>query len=136
MATLPDVRFALTNVDHTPPERPVVSAPLQSLIAHSRIDDLRPSSSHGFDWAEERAIMDAIYARGDRLMVWFLVSHMALALILALYHGTWLATLALGGGACATSVARLCGRRSCGRVHRCSRASLCAPASPCVRRRQ
>lgn len=102
MATLPDVRCALTNVDHTPPERPVVPAPLQSLIAHSRIDDLRPSSSHGFDWAEERAIMDAIYARGDRLMVWFLVSHMALALLLALYHGTWLATLALGGGACAT----------------------------------
>jgi len=43
--------------------------------------------------------MDQIYARGDRLMIWFLASHFALGLLLALYHQTWAATLLVGGGA-------------------------------------
>ena len=43
--------------------------------------------------------MDGIYARGDRLMLWFLCCHMALAVLLALYHRTWIQTFAVGGGA-------------------------------------
>ena len=77
----------------------MASPPMQSLIAHSRVEDLQPTNAHGFDIAEQHALMDVIYARGDRLMVWFLASHMALALALALYHGTWFATLSVGGGA-------------------------------------
>ena len=69
------------------------------LVPHSRLDELRPASTHGFTSIEVREIMDEIYARGDRLMLWFLVSHMALALGLALYHRTWLATIAVGGTA-------------------------------------
>jgi len=42
--------------------------------------------------------MDGIYARGDRLMLWFLVGHMALAVLFAFYHQTWIQTWAIGGG--------------------------------------
>jgi len=58
---------------------------------------LRPSHQHGFTPREVDEIMDGIHARGDRLMLWFLVSHMGLALVLALYHQTWVATFAVGG---------------------------------------
>jgi PAS domain S-box-containing protein len=60
---------------------------------------LRPTYEHGFSEREVRDIMDGIYARGDRLMLWFLVGHMGLALLLALYHQTWIATLTVGGAA-------------------------------------
>ncbi len=43
--------------------------------------------------------MDGIYARGDRLMLWFLVGHMALAVLFGFYHQTWVQTWAIGGGA-------------------------------------
>lgn len=69
-------------------------------IPHSRLDELRPENAHGFSPSEVHGIMDEIYARGDRLMVWFLASHMLLALVLAFFHGTWLATVLVGGGAC------------------------------------
>ncbi|MFI5233279.1 MAG: response regulator [Gemmatimonadales bacterium] len=64
-----------------------------------RLADLRPGRSHGFDTAQVRGIMDGIYARGDRLMLWFLTGHMALAVLFAFYHGTWIQTWAVGGGA-------------------------------------
>ena len=70
-----------------------------SFVPHSRLDELRPANAHGFKAFEVRAIMDEIYARGDRLMLWFLVSHMVLALGLAVYHRTWLVTIAVGGTA-------------------------------------
>lgn len=66
------------------------------------ISPLAPTHEHGFSAAEVRAIMDGIYGRGDRLMVWFLASHMGLGLLLAFYHQTWLATLLVGGLTCAT----------------------------------
>ena len=72
-----------------------VSLPLDS----ARLAELRPGRSHGFDTAQVRAIMDGIYARGDRLMLWFLTGHMALAVLFAFYHGTWVQTWAVGGGA-------------------------------------
>jgi two-component system cell cycle sensor histidine kinase/response regulator CckA len=71
----------------------------QSAAVDLHLDDLQPSHENGFAADEVRAIMQAIYARGDRLMIGFLVSHMALALALAMYHGTWTATLLVGGGA-------------------------------------
>ena len=43
--------------------------------------------------------MDGIYARGDRLMLWFLAGHMALAVLFAFSHQTWVQTWAIGGGA-------------------------------------
>jgi PAS domain S-box-containing protein len=62
---------------------------------------LAPSHDHGFSVDEVREILDGIHARGDRLMLWFLASHMALALALAAVHGTWLATIVVGGATCA-----------------------------------
>ncbi len=62
---------------------------------------LAPTHDHGFSAVEVREIMDGIHARGDRLMLWFLASHMALALALAAVHGTWLATITVGGLTCA-----------------------------------
>jgi two-component system cell cycle sensor histidine kinase/response regulator CckA len=67
----------------------------------ARLADLRPGRSHGFDAVQVRGIMDGIYARGDRLMLWFLAAHMALAVVFAFYHHTWLQTWAIGGGALA-----------------------------------
>jgi PAS domain S-box-containing protein len=64
----------------------------------ARLADLRPGRSHGFDSAQVREIMDGIYARGDRLMLWFLAGHMALAVLFAFYHQTWVQTWAIGGG--------------------------------------
>ncbi|MBL0938340.1 MAG: response regulator [Gemmatimonadaceae bacterium] len=77
---------------------------LMPLLSHGTKDSvamLVPTHEHGFSPEEVHEIMDGIYARGDRLMVWFLVSHMALALLLALYHGTWFATLLVGSLTCA-----------------------------------
>ena len=71
------------------------SAPL----AVGDIDGLRPEHAHGFSAGEIRRLMDGIYARGDRLMLAFLASHMVLAIGLAFYHDTWPATIVLGGGA-------------------------------------
>ncbi len=62
---------------------------------------LAPTHDHGFSAVEVRAIMDGIHARGDRLMLWFLASHMALALALAAVHGTWFVTITVGGLTCA-----------------------------------
>lgn len=75
------------------------TAPTTLTVPHSRLDELRPASTHGFNSFEVREIMDEIYARGDRLMLWFLVSHMVLALGLALYNRTWVATISVGGAA-------------------------------------
>lgn len=62
---------------------------------------LAPTHDHGFSAVEVREIMDGIHARGDRLMLWFLASHLALALVLAAVHGTWLVTITVGGLTCA-----------------------------------
>jgi len=62
---------------------------------------LAPSHDHGFSVGEVREIMDGIYARGDRLMLWFLATHMALALALAAVHGTWFVTIVVGALTCA-----------------------------------
>jgi two-component system cell cycle sensor histidine kinase/response regulator CckA len=62
---------------------------------------LRPTHEHGFSPREVHDIMDGIYARGDRLMLGFLVGHMALAILLAFYHQTWIATFTVGGAAVA-----------------------------------
>src|SRR5690349_21368673 len=57
----------------------------------------RPSEEvHRFTGAQVDALMDGIYRRGDRLMLWFLASHFVLGLGLALYHGTWASTLLVG----------------------------------------
>ena len=66
-------------------------------LSSTNAASLQPSHEHGFTPLEVRQIMDGIHARGDRLMLWFLVSHMALAIGLAFYHETWKATLAVGG---------------------------------------
>ncbi len=58
-----------------------------------------PSHEHGFSDVEVHQILDGIYERGDRLMLWFLASHMALAIVLALFHQTWFATITVGGAA-------------------------------------
>ncbi|MES2177536.1 MAG: PAS domain-containing protein [Gemmatimonadota bacterium] len=71
----------------------------QPELTLTHLEGLRPTSSHGFTPGDERELMRGIYARGDRLMFWFLVSHTVLALALALFHGTWLATLAVSGAA-------------------------------------
>ncbi len=46
-----------------------------------------------------RELMSAIYARGDRLMKLFVLTHAGIALALAPIYGTWLMTLAVGGAA-------------------------------------
>lgn len=58
---------------------------------------LAPTDAHAFTAREVGEIMNGIYARGDRLMNWFLASHMLLALVLAFFHQTWLTTILVGG---------------------------------------
>jgi len=82
----------------------MTSTRLEQVTGAPSIESLRPEHSHGFSEAEVHGIMDQIYARGDRLMTWFLASHFALALVLALYHQTWVATILVGGGALASFV--------------------------------
>jgi len=48
-----------------------------------------------------REIMMGIYARGDRLMKFFILCHMGVALALAPIYETWLVTLAVGAAAVA-----------------------------------
>ncbi|MCA0374561.1 MAG: response regulator [Gemmatimonadetes bacterium] len=60
---------------------------------------LAPTHAHAFAPHEVRVIMDGIYARGDRLMHWFLGTHMLLALGLAAFHATWRPTLLVGASA-------------------------------------
>jgi two-component system cell cycle sensor histidine kinase/response regulator CckA len=70
---------------------PVATYP--SLLAR-----IRPASDpHRFTPVEVQELMQGIYARGDRLMVGFLAAHFGLALLLAWYHQTWVATLLVGG---------------------------------------
>ena len=54
------------------------------------------SESLAFTPAEEQAVLHPIYARGDRLIGWFLGAHMLVACALAFYHDTYGATLAFG----------------------------------------
>ncbi|HTO73492.1 MAG TPA: hypothetical protein VMJ30_06720, partial [Gemmatimonadales bacterium] len=56
-----------------------------------------PGVDHGFTPHQEQELMAGIYRRGDRLMVWFLVTHFILGLLLAFFHQTWAATLLVGG---------------------------------------
>ncbi|HKV73696.1 MAG TPA: response regulator [Gemmatimonadales bacterium] len=59
---------------------------------------LRDSGAeHGFTPVQEQELMSGIYRRGDRLMVWFLVTHFIVGFLLAFYHDTWGATLLVGG---------------------------------------
>jgi signal transduction histidine kinase/CheY-like chemotaxis protein len=62
----------------------------------------RPAANPGFSRERTDEILAGIYARGDRLMGWFLLLHMGLALCLAPIYGTWSLTLAVG--ACALAM--------------------------------
>src|ERR1700722_2900551 len=43
-------------------------------------------------------LLDAVYRRTDRMLVWLLVAQLPLALILAPIHDEWLAAIGVGGG--------------------------------------
>ena len=51
------------------------------------------------DRAEAEAVMGRIYARGDRLMLWFVAAHLPVALFLATFNQTWKLTLAVAPAA-------------------------------------
>ena len=46
--------------------------------------------------SEENAAMHTIYARGDRLMLFFILAHLCAALLLAPVYATWTVTLTVG----------------------------------------
>ena len=54
-------------------------------------------TSHSFSPQEVEGLMARIYRRGDRLMLWFRVTHFLPGLLLACYHQTWAAMLLVGG---------------------------------------
>ena len=57
------------------------------------------AESFGFTPEEVARIMDDVYDRGDRLMVFVLLGHWLLALALAPWHQTWVAAFATGAAA-------------------------------------
>jgi len=53
---------------------------------------------------QDEAVMQAIYARGDSLMLRVILIHAAIAIALAFFYSTWLITLLVGGAAVAMFV--------------------------------
>jgi signal transduction histidine kinase/CheY-like chemotaxis protein len=72
---------------------------MSSLIERRLWRDVAPEE--GFPASDVRAILRQIYARGDRLMGWFVLGHLLVALSLGLFYETWLATFVIGGAATA-----------------------------------
>ena len=58
-------------------------------------------SDSGFTSPEVSAILRQIFARGDRLMGWFVLGHLCTAILLGFFYETWIATFAVGGAAAA-----------------------------------
>ncbi len=77
------------------PRQPALSAPEEVSRLHAFISPLveRESEVHGFTPGEVKALMGGIYARGDRLMLRFLLAHGAVAIALAFFFHTWKMTL-------------------------------------------
>ena len=69
--------------------------------AVKRVRQLREflAESFGFTPEEVARIMDEVYGRGDRLMVFVLLGHCLLAFALAPWHQTWVAASATGAAA-------------------------------------
>ena len=69
--------------------------------AVKRVRQLREfaAESFGFTPEEVARIMDDVYDRGDRLMVFVLLGHWLLAFALAAWHQTWVAASATGAAA-------------------------------------
>jgi len=64
-------------------------------------DDFFFDEEHRFTPGEVHDVMDSIYARGDRLMIWFILCHFAIALAQGFFYDTWLVTITVGVSAAA-----------------------------------